>query len=158
MLLSLVNTKLNVMAVGQDAVTINNLFNYSLNLFSNKSCTCIKHNPYLNELFVSYKIDNCGLNYNQAGSLILAGNQGVCYLNNILNYNKKELQSLKETFESKKIMTQKRLRNIQGFDDQSQFSVDHSINCAVWAYYDSSYNAKDKNINDTYLLLNPLIE
>ncbi len=84
-LLSLVNTKLNVMAVGQDTMTINNLFNYSLNLFSNKSCTCIKHNPHLNDLFNSHKTDSNGLNYVQAGSLILAGNKGVCYLSNILS-------------------------------------------------------------------------
>jgi hypothetical protein len=146
------------MAVGQDTMTINNLFNYSLNLFSNKSCTCIKHNPHLNDLFYSHKTDSNGLNYVQAGSLILAGNKGVCYLSNILSYSKKEVQSLKEAFESKKIMIQKKLRNMQELNEPI-YPIDHSkINCSVWAYYDSTFNGKEKDANDTYLLPNPLIE
>jgi hypothetical protein len=157
-LLSLVNQKLNVIAVGQETITINNLFIYSLNLFSNNSFTCINHNAHLNDLFYSFKTDTNGLNFVQAGSLILAGNKGVCYLNNILSYSKKEIQTLKDCFENKRILIQKKT-NQKSLNDAFLANIEYSnINCSVWTYYDSSYNTKDKNIHDTYLLPNPLIE
>ena len=158
-LLSLVNPKLNVIAVGQETRTINSLFNYSLNLFSNITCTCIKHNAHLNDLFFSFKTDTNDIKYIQAGSLILAGNNGVCYLNNILSYSKKEITELKECFESRKIVFQKKTTQKNQKSNDVQFSIESTnISCSVWSYYDSSYNAKDKDMNDTYLLPDPLIE
>ena len=108
-------------------------------------------------MFYSFKTDTNGINFVQAGSLVLAGNKGVCYLNNILSYNKNEVQALKDCFESKKILIQK--KSTHRLNDTVFSNIEYStINCSVWAYYDSSYNTKDKNVNDTYLLLSPLIE
>ena len=156
-LLSLVNPKLNVLAIGSDTISLNRLFSYSLKHFSNKSQTCIENNCSLNELFYSKRIDTNGLNFLQAGSLMLS-NDGVCYIGNILNYNKKQLTTLTETLESGKIKTEPFKNQFRKTDEKYFHFNLTDFKCNIWSYYDLTFNELSKPKNDTSLIPCPLIE
>jgi hypothetical protein len=121
----------------------------------------------------------------EAGSIVLANN-GICYLGeyviphqtglfqksnkviehydsvcdimkgNILNYSKKDLQSLINSLQSDKIQ-------INQNDQQYDFHLNEiCLNCNLWAYYDLNFNKQNStanpSISNTHLLPSPLIE
>jgi hypothetical protein len=162
-LLSAINPKLNVLAIGEETTSIERLFEHSQKLFSSKSHICIRHTHDHQDLFYSFKNDSkTGDRFIQSGSLINALN-GNCYLANILNLNKNELNLLKETLETGKIHFKEakrdQLKNKFININENYFHIEQcDLNCSIWAYYDLSFNKKPKTNFDITELPKPLVE